>query len=79
MSVSQAAQAVQTAQDTWFGLNEVQAVFITAAFAAAIAIWGIFSQRGISARQTTIQYLRDAERDTAYVLTVKVPAKRKRG
>lgn len=48
---------------TWLGLNEVQAVLIAAALAGIIAIWGIFSQRAISARQTTIQYLRDAERD----------------
>lgn len=49
--------------ETWLGLNEVQAVFITALVAAVIAIWGIFSQRAIAARQTTIAYIRDGERD----------------
>ncbi len=52
-----------TPTDLWLGLNEVQAVLITAAVAAAIALFGIFTQRSITARQTTIQYLRDAERD----------------
>lgn len=50
-------------EDTWLGLNEVQAVFITAGVAALIAFWGVFSQRAITARQTTIQYLRASEQD----------------
>jgi hypothetical protein len=52
----------------WLGLNEVQAVFITAAFAALIAFWGVFSQRAITARQTTIQYLRASEQDNEMVM-----------
>jgi hypothetical protein len=51
------------AADTWLGLNEVQAIFITATAAAMVAIWGIASQRSITSRQTTIQYIREAERD----------------
>lgn len=45
------------------GLNEVQAVLITATVAAAIALFGIFTQRSITARQTTLQFIRDGERD----------------
>lgn len=47
----------------WLGINETQAVIGAAATAAAFALWGIFSQRDITARQTTIQYIRDGERD----------------
>ena len=48
---------------SFFGINEVEAVLITAAVAAIIAIWAIFSQRALVARQTTIEFIRNSEAD----------------
>lgn len=54
---------MSVAEATFLGLNEVSAVVITALAAAVIAIWGIISQRVITARQATLEFIRDAERD----------------
>lgn len=43
--------------------NEASAVIFTAVIAAVIAIWGIFSQRAISRRVFTLQYLSEKEVD----------------
>lgn len=51
----------------WFGINETQAVLLAALAAAVFAMWGILSQRDISARQATIQFLRHSERDQAMI------------
>ncbi|MBJ7412503.1 MAG: DUF4760 domain-containing protein [Phenylobacterium sp.] len=51
------------AETTFWVFNEVSAVLVTAALAAVIAIWGIISQRGITARQTTLEFIRNSESD----------------
>lgn len=48
---------------SFLGLTEVSAVLLTALVAAIIAIWGILSQRSITARQATLEFIRDSERD----------------
>src|SRR3569623_284165 len=50
---------------TYLGMNEVQAIVYAALLAAFVAIWAIFSQRAITARQTTLEFIRasDADRD----------------
>lgn len=48
---------------TYLGLNEVQAVVYAAILAGMIAIWAIFSQRAITARQTTLEFIRSSEAD----------------
>ena len=48
---------------TFLGLNEVEAVLIAALLAALIAIWGILSQRGITARQLTLEFIRKSDLD----------------
>lgn len=60
-SVSVAAEAVT--QTTFLGLNEVSAVVLTAGLAALIAIWGILSQRTITARASTLEFIRNSESD----------------
>lgn len=52
-----------SAEVTFLGLNEVSAVIATAAVAAVVAMWGILSQRAISSRQATLDFIRDGERD----------------
>jgi hypothetical protein len=48
---------------TYLGMNEVQAVFASAGVAALIAVWAIFSQRAIAARNATIDFIRFGESD----------------
>lgn len=48
---------------TFLGMNEVQAVIAAAAVATVIAIWAIFSQRAIAARNATIEFIRYGESD----------------
>lgn len=43
--------------------NEVSAVLLSALIATVIAIWGIISQRGITARQATLEFMRATESD----------------
>jgi hypothetical protein len=43
--------------------GQVSAVFVTALLAAAIAIWGIQSQRSIARRQKTLELILDQESD----------------
>lgn len=57
------APPAQVAEATFWGLNEVQAILLTATVAAAIAIWGILSQRAITARQVTLQFIKASESD----------------
>lgn len=47
----------------FLGLNEVHAIFISTGVAATIAIWGIISQRDITARQVTLEFIRASEAD----------------
>lgn len=47
----------------FLGLNEVSAVVATAGVAAVIAIWGILSQRSITARAATLEFIRQSESD----------------
>jgi len=49
--------------DTFLGMNEVHAVFITALVAAVIACWGILSQRDLAARQATLDMITASEAD----------------
>lgn len=48
---------------SFWGMNEVQAVVFAAFLAAVIAIWAIFSQRAITSRQTTLEFIRASEAD----------------
>jgi len=48
---------------TFLGINEVQAILLTATVAASIAVWGILSQRAITARQVTLNFIRESEAD----------------
>ena len=48
---------------TYHGLNDVQAILLSALVAAVVAIWAIFTQRAISARQTTLEFIRSSESD----------------
>ncbi len=63
MAPASNAGATLTPDATFLGLNEVQAVIVAAALAAVMALWAIFSQRAISARNATIEFIRDGESD----------------
>ena len=51
----------------WLGLNETRAITLTASAAAVIAVWGVLSQRAIAARQATVEYIRETERDARFL------------
>jgi hypothetical protein len=44
-------------------MNEVGAIFVTAAIATVIAIWGVISQRQIARRQNTMAHITNSESD----------------
>ncbi len=47
----------------FLGLNEVHAILVSALLAAFVAVWAIFSQRAITSRQTTLEFIRASEAD----------------
>jgi hypothetical protein len=44
-------------------INEVEAIFVTALLAAAIAVWGIITQRVVSRRLATLDYFSRVDND----------------
>jgi hypothetical protein len=48
---------------TWLEINQVDAVLLIGLCAGLIAIWGIISQRDISRRRATIEYIAKTEID----------------
>lgn len=44
-------------------MNEVGAIFVTAAIAAILAFWGVISQRQIARRQKTMEHITNSESD----------------
>jgi hypothetical protein len=44
-------------------MNEVGAVFVTGGLASLVAIWGVLSQRAITRRQVTLEYISHLESD----------------
>ncbi len=48
-------------------MTEVQAVLATGIFATIVAIWGVLSQRAISCRRATVEYLALLESDKDHI------------
>lgn len=54
-------------EPTFWGFNDPAALVLGALLAAAIAIWGILSQRAIASRQNTLEFIRNSESDQVNV------------
>ena len=63
ISAASLTSSAALAEPHFMGLNEVQAVLLTGLFAVVVAVWTVFSQRGIAARQATLEFLRRSEAD----------------
>jgi Domain of unknown function (DUF4760) len=48
---------------TLMGVNEVEALLLGAGLATVVAIWALFSQRAIAARQATLSFIREGQSD----------------